>query len=441
MNVTLKCRDKDCDVHRYERCGHAEREQDIADGNEQHAEQNGALGRWAGQQALLCLGDVGHNVAGPQVEHQHADPGKEFAGVQLHKQVIHDRGRLGDLIGWVAPISMSTSAQAMVTQPAISSPAVKSRFMYVRGHPRGREGDSVCNVVVGQESHYDASLAPLAATQAQVQVAGLSSSDPATLHPDGAFMEYDDFYGWDHQYTSVLDGTRAGHAGGGPGARWGSPCMTTSEQLTVNTREMDQEGEAQQDAQQAAKVLSPPSSVAEGYINSTGANASHMKHVCDLLLYVLSGIFLILIMEQFLWLGMRMNSRVQSCFDAILGRCRKRMQAAVKTGVLYIVFDVPEFMIGHPPYNICQCITYLMAQLTKAGFTVRYLFPRALIICWGAAAPPPPVLPLPPPPVRLLEAAAQHRPPPAENGAGAAGPLAPRAVLDKKPGGKLTLDI
>lgn len=83
------------------------------------------------------------------------------------------------------------------------------------------------------------------------------------------------------------------------------------------------------------------------------------------------------------------TNRAHMCFDTILQRCRNRMQIAVKTGVLQILFDVPEFMMGYPPYNIGQCITYIMSQLVRAGFSVQYVFPKGILISWGCAAPQP----------------------------------------------------
>ena len=56
-------------------------------------------------------------------------------------------------------------------------------------------------------------------------------------------------------------------------------------------------------------------------------------------------------------------------------------------------------MIGYPPYKIHDCIRYLMYQLSNAGFTVSYIFPKAINVSWCNAAPPPVTVPERPAPL------------------------------------------
>jgi hypothetical protein len=127
------------------------------------------------------------------------------------------------------------------------------------------------------------------------------------------------------------------------------------------------------------------------------------------------------------------------------------MQIAVKTGVLQILFDVPEFMMGYPPYNIGQCITYIMSQLVRAGFSVQYVFPKGILISWGCAAPQPVTIQ---PQSNLLTytptaatTQTQHllkQPQPKQQqqqNASKASTNLQRAFATRKPGMKLTLDI
>lgn len=95
------------------------------------------------------------------------------------------------------------------------------------------------------------------------------------------------------------------------------------------------------------------------------------------------------------------TSRAHRCFGEILERCSTRMRSAARSGALQLLYDVPEFMIGHSSYDVGEAIMYLMAQLTQAGFTVSYVFPRSIMISWGSAAPPPIMIPQAPPALLL----------------------------------------
>ena len=45
-------------------------------------------------------------------------------------------------------------------------------------------------------------------------------------------------------------------------------------------------------------------------------------------------------------------------------------------------FIVPEIMLGCPTYDVRLCIAYLVQQLQKNGFNVKYTHPNLLFICW-----------------------------------------------------------
>ena len=46
-------------------------------------------------------------------------------------------------------------------------------------------------------------------------------------------------------------------------------------------------------------------------------------------------------------------------------------------------FEVPEFVIGYPLYNINECVNYIHDKLTSNGFLVKYYFPNILYISWS----------------------------------------------------------
>ena len=45
-------------------------------------------------------------------------------------------------------------------------------------------------------------------------------------------------------------------------------------------------------------------------------------------------------------------------------------------------FVVPEFIIGIPKYDHCECIAYVIDKLRDNGFIVRYTHPNLIFISW-----------------------------------------------------------
>lgn len=74
-----------------------------------------------------------------------------------------------------------------------------------------------------------------------------------------------------------------------------------------------------------------------------------------------------------------------SIFNKILGRIHKRIRlTSTKKQITenHIWFIVPEYLIGEPIYDKGECIGYIVSQLEKNGFFVKYLHPNALFISW-----------------------------------------------------------
>ena len=75
------------------------------------------------------------------------------------------------------------------------------------------------------------------------------------------------------------------------------------------------------------------------------------------------------------------KKRSQS-FDHVLGTCHQKIKNASKKELVKVFFDVPEFVIGLPVYNLTDCIKHLMKSLEENGFLVQYFFPKLLYISW-----------------------------------------------------------
>lgn len=71
-------------------------------------------------------------------------------------------------------------------------------------------------------------------------------------------------------------------------------------------------------------------------------------------------------------------------YNKMLGRIHHRIKSISrqKKDQTYCWFVVPETMIGVPRYDHTACIAYVFAQLQKNGFSVRYIHPNTLYICW-----------------------------------------------------------
>lgn len=74
-----------------------------------------------------------------------------------------------------------------------------------------------------------------------------------------------------------------------------------------------------------------------------------------------------------------------SIFNRILGRIHKRIKhtsAKKRHTENFIWFLVPEYIVGEPIYDKGDCIGYLVTQLEKNGFHVKYMHPNTLFISW-----------------------------------------------------------
>lgn len=69
-------------------------------------------------------------------------------------------------------------------------------------------------------------------------------------------------------------------------------------------------------------------------------------------------------------------------FDSILDKVYKRIQSAATIDQVRILYEVPEFVVGIPMFNIHHCIAYLITELRQKEFFVQYYFPRILYISW-----------------------------------------------------------
>jgi hypothetical protein len=76
------------------------------------------------------------------------------------------------------------------------------------------------------------------------------------------------------------------------------------------------------------------------------------------------------------------KAKQMAAFNKIYDMCQKQIVKHCDSGKLKFIYDVPEFVIGMSTFNLNSVIIYLMDELTKHGFLVRYFFPKFLYISW-----------------------------------------------------------
>ena len=69
-------------------------------------------------------------------------------------------------------------------------------------------------------------------------------------------------------------------------------------------------------------------------------------------------------------------------FDGILQKIHNRIKYNAGKEKTYCFFQIPEFIIGTPLYNIYDLKLYLIESLKKDGFQLMYIDPNWLFIAW-----------------------------------------------------------
>ena len=70
-------------------------------------------------------------------------------------------------------------------------------------------------------------------------------------------------------------------------------------------------------------------------------------------------------------------------YDSILKKCHNRILYYSKVvSRSYCFYQIPEFIIGTPIYDIYELKKYLMNSLKRNGFHILYIDPNWLFISW-----------------------------------------------------------
>ena len=70
-------------------------------------------------------------------------------------------------------------------------------------------------------------------------------------------------------------------------------------------------------------------------------------------------------------------------YDSILKKCHSRILYNSGLQRTYCFYQVPEFVIGTPLYDIFELRNYIMNSLKTNGFEILYIEPNWLFIYWN----------------------------------------------------------
>lgn len=74
-------------------------------------------------------------------------------------------------------------------------------------------------------------------------------------------------------------------------------------------------------------------------------------------------------------------------FQHVLDACYKKVFKVASVHGQEVIYEVPEFVLGMPPFNLNECIAYVHKNLVDNGYVVKYIFPKFLHIAWKPSEP------------------------------------------------------
>lgn len=77
------------------------------------------------------------------------------------------------------------------------------------------------------------------------------------------------------------------------------------------------------------------------------------------------------------------NSKLE-IYNVVLNKCIEKIVYTNKhTDKTFIIFEVPQVLIGYPLYDMKSCLLYIIKKLFKHGYIIEYIQPFYLYIDWG----------------------------------------------------------
>ena len=76
------------------------------------------------------------------------------------------------------------------------------------------------------------------------------------------------------------------------------------------------------------------------------------------------------------------NENRQQIYQELYIICCKKIKIKSNNKKDCLIYEVPQYTIGLPMYNIDHAIYYIIKELRNNGFQVRYFYPTTLLISW-----------------------------------------------------------
>uniref|UniRef100_A0A6C0BV27 Uncharacterized protein n=1 Tax=viral metagenome TaxID=1070528 RepID=A0A6C0BV27_9ZZZZ len=76
------------------------------------------------------------------------------------------------------------------------------------------------------------------------------------------------------------------------------------------------------------------------------------------------------------------NLKRLEIYDNVLVKCHNRIKYNSNLEKTYCFFQIPEFIIGTPIYDINEMRKYVINSLKNNGFKIMYIEPNWLFISW-----------------------------------------------------------
>jgi hypothetical protein len=135
------------------------------------------------------------------------------------------------------------------------------------------------------------------------------------------------------------------------------------------------------------------------------------------------------------------QERKKESFMQVVNQCCGKIRRIAVLNQTRCLFEVPDFLLGYPIYDLNECVRYVMQFLQNRGFQVTYFFPRILLVSWATAEHTLPSASPPPPPSLTTSTAA-----PPTNQHPNQHPNQPhhgfiKSITDFKPSGKFVLKL
>jgi hypothetical protein len=75
----------------------------------------------------------------------------------------------------------------------------------------------------------------------------------------------------------------------------------------------------------------------------------------------------------------------RECFDVVVERVFARVAAKARQGWVRVVYEVPEFVVGLPPYDVAACARHAAKELRRRDYHVEVFGAGVLYVSWDPA--------------------------------------------------------